>query len=120
MNMNEIPMPVWVEVHNKWKDAYTYGWNDNIWEPCALCHYMNNCKGCPIEVHNWCGGNELNSRLHVEYYTETIVDYNIKETTEDLWFRVVERFLRMIENHMNTSQYTQWELFNKWIELRNI
>ena len=89
--MRDVPPHVWYNVYQKWAKALRNGWNDKLWNQCALCDWLGSyhlgCNSCPIKPDEWCCGLGDISRL---YYHDGI-------DGEGTWENNVKEFLKFIE-----------------------
>jgi hypothetical protein len=73
-------------VYKKWKDVKK--WDDDLWQRCDMCIFVERCHLCPLPLTGFCCGNGEHSTLCF------MGDYN--NYNKNRWLREVGKFNRMI------------------------
>ena len=118
LTLDKIPKHVLHEVLDKWKRILAIGeWTSSFWQPCALCHYMDEHYGphectsfCPLDTHYWCCETAHLSRLNFKYH----LNRNLSENqSHEAWLTSVERFVNMLTRHLEPPNLAiLWRYFN--------
>jgi hypothetical protein len=101
-DLRDVPTEVLVAVTQKWKSALADGWNENLWQPCALCEFVMSHNSdskecalwCPISLLNgkcYCNDTKEGTRLHMWYHDGDVA----------AWRKTVHEFINIIEGEIN-------------------
>ena len=98
MLLDEVPKEIRQRIRNKWEAARREGWNDSLWQGCALCTIIG--QGCPTECplypDGWCVKYSRISKLHVSYNDGGLLRHEAIAAWED---RVAE-FVKLIDESL--------------------
>lgn len=91
LEMEDVPCDVWYAVYRKWTRALLFGWSQELWNRCELCHYLKGegigCSRCPLFKDSWCRGGIIDSRLSISYHL----------CNEDDWAEDIKKFVDMVK-----------------------
>jgi hypothetical protein len=73
IEISEVSIEILRSVRQKWRNALETRWTANLWEPCAMCEYVDQicdgdnyyraCNICPLNP-DWCNGTYLSALHH--------------------------------------------------------
>ena len=99
MRLDEVPEDLRQRIIDKWSKAATDGWEDVLWQGCALCQIIGKgCpKECPLYPDGWCVKYSRMSKLHPDYGSEGM----FRGEALEAWRSRVREFVRWLEDGKN-------------------
>lgn len=101
MELDEIPREIRQRMRTKWNNAYMEGWNDNLWQGCALCEIIGQgCPtACPLVPGGWCMKWSRMSKLSIRYNDGGLLRHEALAA----WQERVKEFVKMVDESLERT-----------------